>query len=53
MSEEINPYRAEYDANEANTNRQMVIADAFSGGILAIVWIPYLTHVFLVLRKRF
>ena len=44
--QERNPYREEFDKNEADANWRMSISNAIAGVALLTVWILYLTHVF-------
>ncbi|MBO7508084.1 MAG: serine/threonine-protein phosphatase, partial [Clostridia bacterium] len=53
MNKETNKYLEAYYDNEADANKQMIFANVFSGIVLFVIWILYLTKVFPVYNNTF
>ena len=53
MKQEVNKYLEAYYDNEADANKQMIIANAFAGVVLLIIWILYLTGFFPLATNTF
>ena len=46
MKKELNKYMEAYYENEADANKQMIIANVFAGIVLAVIWIMYIVGIF-------